>query len=1775
MPGLKIVLDTGDSERSSRQLKKDLAALGSQAVKNEKEFERLEARMDKGLKAEKAKKSFDNLNKSINLTRLETVKLKASIGDYGGALKTLAPSVQLSTSSIVALGAAMASVAAISAKSLSEFSDLDSGLIGIQKTTNATDSEMISLKNNLLDMANKIPVARDSLLEIAAAAGQLGVKGVDNITLFTDTVARLQLTTDLVGEDGAKALARIINVSGETVDSVDELGSVIVALGNNMAASESEIVQMASEISRSVSAFEVSAAASTAYGAALKSMGAQAELSGSAIGRSMVEIEKSIISGGEKFEYLQETTGMTGEQIKKTFKTDSSVVFNAWIKGMSKMVDSGESAITLLEKFGMTGVEQIKGLTPLVSNVEELEKAFELANSEVENSTALMEESIKATESFKSQITFAWNAVDEIAASIGSGLAPAVIDIINDFRTWTTENKEFIRNDLPSYIGEMAKSVKFLGKIFGDTTKNIAINSQALALATQGYISWGTYITSSTNELKLLIMQFDAVNFGTQSVTKSINEQTEGYDKYIKTGVVPAIKANKELTESFTGIDTFDYKKQISEIESFYADYDKATLSSADYQEKALDASYDEREKLVEQGLISQLELEDWFFYEWLKIQDKKISEEEKARRQEERRAEKEKTMREQMEVDLIESPYEKQLLELEKYVAKYEELGGDMVLAEEWKNKEIQSLNEETAMKEMENREESFSQISSNLSSIASLYEEGSKQQEIASAASKAAYAVEMGMLVQKNLMIAVGAVAQQGTGDPYTAFARIAAMTAVISGVLSIANIDFSSGGGGGGGGEPQRVGLVSGTGTVLGDESAMSESVSNSMEFLQDIEAEQYSTLVDIYYEMNDLNKNITALASSVVRSYGDFSAQYFGISEGFFAGGAESVFEDEKIDKFIQNYSMILLDGIGGMLGGFANDLLGGLAGNIFGGGQSKKLIGSGFKIDPYTIGQDLLVQSYQDVKVEEEGGWFHSDKSWTETKLQAVDDDISKYFQSVLDSFSDISINLAESLGYTVDAAEQYVFDLGKINLMDLEGKEIEEALNNVFSEVADTMTEDLFYDVVKPYQEIDEGMYEAAIRLVSTKAIIENAFDKLGVSFSVTATEAIDLSQDIADLSGDLEAFQKSVESFYEAFYFTFEQQSSFFDNATKSIQSVDSSVGFPKTKEALRELVEGLDVTTDSGKRLFTILMSLSSGATEYYKYLEEVESFNSTISDILTEGALSEYGKDLKSLSEWYEEQKSTADDLGVSLEKLNEAYSYQIEVLKENFRSDIDDILVGTTMSEYAQGLRDLDTWYKEQVRSAKDLGIPLDDLNKAYKYQLELLANSELSESLNDATNSLSEAKDVYTDALNAEIDQYETIYDQIQEEIDAKGDLISENEDLLDSFKTLKDEIAGFQSDLVLSSGSASPEYQLSYAKSLLDATVQGLYSTDQSEVQSALANLPTVSKEYLDLSQKMNVNELDQIKALGYVQEILNTSQNIANVQIDKTEDTVYGLYAQNAILEESQVYYQTQIDSLGAILEEISGTNNLLTMSLEQAKQQYIDAQKTLETATSDYNTATQGDSTKTLDDTVRSSYETLVKQTFMSELGRAGKPAGIDYWVNSLMDDSDPVDLSNFKEAFRNAAVEQGELSIVGSGIDYESIVKNMFWSKLGRAGKPAGIDYWVNSLIDPTDSVDLSNFEEAFLNAALASGEIPAFADGGTVYKPTFSLIGEGGQAEHVTPDSQMQGVKNRLDKIYEVLWTMLNLSGDKKESMEDLLDIFDRNTMGNLPFKTEAA
>lgn len=357
--------------------------------------------------AKKALEEFDKLNKKSK----ETQKVLGALGK-GAA-------VAFTALAVTVVGATKA------------YANYETALVGVGKTTDISGDKLKNFGKEFQSLSKEIPITTNELLGIAQAAGQLGVKGEKDLLLFTKTIAKLGVATDLTGEQAATSLTRILNVTKEGIGTIETFGSVIVALGNNFAASESEIVRMTNELSRSTAVFGVSAAEAAALGTAMKSVGIQAQLGGSVVGKSMLKIQKAISGGGKSFKLLEKITGLTGDKLKQTFKKDATGVFKSFLEGLNNLEGGSDAVFASLEQLGLRGDEVNKVLPVLAKNADLVGQTLAVANKEVNNATALNKEAAVAFSTLNSNLTRTGNTLTNAAVIIGEKLAPTINSLLN------------------------------------------------------------------------------------------------------------------------------------------------------------------------------------------------------------------------------------------------------------------------------------------------------------------------------------------------------------------------------------------------------------------------------------------------------------------------------------------------------------------------------------------------------------------------------------------------------------------------------------------------------------------------------------------------------------------------------------------------------------------------------------------------------------------------------------------------------------------------------------------------------------------------------------------------------------------------------------------------------------------------------------------------------------------------------------------------------------------------------------------------------------------------------------------------------------------------------------------------------------------------------------------------------------------------------------------------------------------------------------------------
>lgn len=328
--------------------------------------------------------------------------------------------------SIVAAGTAVAGLGAAAIRVGIEF---ESAFAGVKKTVDASDEQLSALHDGLIDLSKEIPVTAAGLSAIAESAGQLGID-VDNIEEFTATMADLSVATNLTAEEAATSFARFANIVGMSQENFDRLGSVVVALGNNLATTEAEITAMAMRIAGAGSQVGLTEAQIMAFSGALSSVGIEAEAGGTAFSTLISKMSLAVAQGGAALTDFSDVAGMTGDEFREAFEQDAGQAILSFIQGLARINDEGGSAIKTLDDIGLSDIRMRDALLRASGASDVFAEALDIANTAWDENIALSKEAEQRYKTMESRLQLLKNSVAALGIAIyestDEGLGSAV-----------------------------------------------------------------------------------------------------------------------------------------------------------------------------------------------------------------------------------------------------------------------------------------------------------------------------------------------------------------------------------------------------------------------------------------------------------------------------------------------------------------------------------------------------------------------------------------------------------------------------------------------------------------------------------------------------------------------------------------------------------------------------------------------------------------------------------------------------------------------------------------------------------------------------------------------------------------------------------------------------------------------------------------------------------------------------------------------------------------------------------------------------------------------------------------------------------------------------------------------------------------------------------------------------------------------------------------------------------------------------------------------------
>ena len=445
--------------------------------------------------------NMSGLSGSLKDSQTQIEKFAKSMDDVGKKVADMGTSLSLFvTGPLLAVGGT----------SLKAASDFESAFAGVRKTVDATEEEFAMFEQGFRDMAKTMPQAATEITRVGEAAGQLGIQN-DAILDFTKTMVNLGVATDLSSDQAAMALARFATITQMPQENFERLGSTIVGLGNNLAATESEIVEMGLRIAGAGTTIGMSESDILSFAGALTAMGINAESGGTAFSKLMINIAQSVATGSADLNGFATTAGMTVDQFSELFEKDASMAISYFIDGLGKMNDAGVNVFGVIDDLGLSEVRLRDALLRSASASDVLFDSLEIGRTSWEENNALTKEAEERYKTFASQLQIFKNNITDIAITIGGPLMEAanglleqarpLIDMVADLATRFTELDPEIQKNIIAVaaiaaavgpvlivVGKLISAVSSLAPVLGLLTNPIGLTVAALAALTAAVV---------------------------------------------------------------------------------------------------------------------------------------------------------------------------------------------------------------------------------------------------------------------------------------------------------------------------------------------------------------------------------------------------------------------------------------------------------------------------------------------------------------------------------------------------------------------------------------------------------------------------------------------------------------------------------------------------------------------------------------------------------------------------------------------------------------------------------------------------------------------------------------------------------------------------------------------------------------------------------------------------------------------------------------------------------------------------------------------------------------------------------------------------------------------------------------------------------------------------------------------------------------------------------------------------------------------------------------
>lgn len=333
---------------------------------------------------------------------------------------------------------------------LSSFAEFESGMTSVSRTTGATGADLEALEGSIRGLALEIPIGTDELVQIATAAGQLGVAQAD-IESFTETIATFAAISDsLDAEQAGLYLARIAQLTGTS--DFRGIATAIAELSDTLPATDQQIAQTAQEVARASAVIGLSADEVLGLSTAFAALGIAPEQARSVLFQFSQNIEDAFSGANDNLGAFEQLLGRTGAEVEALYRTDPAGFLVEFSDALSRV--DPDSLSNALNDLGIDGARALPAFAALSQNIRDfglensaLVTGLSTAETAFGDITGLAEKMAPFIETLSGQWQLLMNELEEVAIVVGELVAPFFKEMIEVAREGLEAFRAYAESD--------------------------------------------------------------------------------------------------------------------------------------------------------------------------------------------------------------------------------------------------------------------------------------------------------------------------------------------------------------------------------------------------------------------------------------------------------------------------------------------------------------------------------------------------------------------------------------------------------------------------------------------------------------------------------------------------------------------------------------------------------------------------------------------------------------------------------------------------------------------------------------------------------------------------------------------------------------------------------------------------------------------------------------------------------------------------------------------------------------------------------------------------------------------------------------------------------------------------------------------------------------------------------------------------------------------------------------------------------------------------------